>query len=253
MQFSVLAVKLARNDVRLIGRDSMLIGVFFLLILIAFILRYGLPWLNTYLAQRGILPSVDIDHSLSDYYPLIIAVLVMFNGATIIGFIFGFVLLDEKDDDTLKAMMVTPVPFNQYVIFRVGAPMVLAFTSVFGTGLFINQVQVDWWQLALIAASGSLMAPITSLFLAVFAENKLQGFVYGKFISIASWIIILGWFVAEPWQWFLGVFPPFWICKAYWMAIEGQELWWLSLIVGIILQLGMTYLLVHRFNKIAHD
>jgi len=61
----------------------------------------------------------------------------------------------------------------------------------------------------LIAAGASLVASTTTLFLAIFAKNKLQGFVYGKFVSLAGWIIILGCFVAEPWQWLFGLFPPF--------------------------------------------
>jgi len=252
MQMIPLITKLARNDVKLIGRDGMLVGVILFLILIAMILRSGLPWFNEYLAEQAVLPSETISESLADFYPLIIAFLAIFGSATIIGFIFGFVLLDEKDDQTLKAMLVTPVPFNRYILFRVGSPALLAFIAITGVMLSANQATVPLWQVLLIAAGGSLVAPITSLILAIFAENKLQGFVFGKFIGLVGWIILLGWFVDEPVQWLFGLFPPFLTSKAYWMALEGDAVWWLILMTGSLMQLLCIYYLVQVFNRIAH-
>ena len=96
------------------------------------------------------------------------------------------------------------------------------------------------------------MGPIFALFLGTFAKNKVQGFAYGKFVSIAGWIILVGWFVPEPWQWLFGLFPPFWISKAYWMAYAGNGFWWIALIIGIILQLGTVWLLAKQFEKVAY-
>jgi len=253
MQITQLVIKLGRNDARLIGRSSMLIGVILFLILIALTLRFGMPWLNVYLAEHAVLPSENISKSLADFYPLIVAFMVIFSSAAIAGFIFGFVLLDEKEDNTIKAMLVTPVPFNQFVMFRVGSPTLLAFFAVVGVMLCVNQALVPLWQLLLIAAGASLVAPTTTLFLAIFAENKLQGFVYGKFISLVGWIIILGWFVAEPWQWLFGLFPPFLITKSYWMALQGDGQWWSVLLAGTLMQVVLNYYLVQRFNKIAYS
>jgi len=252
MQITQLISQLSRNDLKLIGRDSMLVGVLFFLVLIALVLRFGLPWLNTELTQNGIMPSQNINQYFSDFYPLVVAVMVLFNVAAMVGFVFGFILLDEKDDNTLKAMLVTPTPFNHYLIFRTGVPALLAFISVVGICLCVNQALVSFWQLISLALGACLMAPITLLILAILSENKMQGFVYGKFISLASWIIILSWFAAEPWQWVFGLFPPFLISKAYWMALNSDELWWLVLTIGIVLQLGLVYILVKVFNKIAY-
>ena len=60
MHITQLVIKLGRNDARLIGRDSMLIGVILFLILIALILRFSMPWLNGYLAEQSVLPSENI-------------------------------------------------------------------------------------------------------------------------------------------------------------------------------------------------
>ncbi len=118
--------------------------------------------------------------------------------------------------------------------------------------LSINQALLPLWQMILIAAGGALTAPIVSLFLATFAENKVQGFAYSKFGGVSGWTIMIGFFVAEPFQWLIGLYPPFWISKAYWMALEGTELWWAALLVGIVSQAGLIALLVKRFVKVAY-
>ena len=252
MQMTQLARALGRNDVKLIGRDRFLLMIFGFALYIAVALRYGLPWLNTYLADKGVLPSETLAQSLADYYPLIVVFMAVLQGAMMSGVIFGFMLLDEKDDNTIKAMLVTPVPLNHYVLYRVMLPSLLGFLIVVGMVLFIDLVLLPLWQLVVIAAGASLVAPITALFYAIFAENKVQGFAVAKFVSLITYVVVWAWFVPEPWQWLFGLFPPYWICKAYWMALDGHGLWWLALLLGIVLQAGLLLVMVHRFKKVAY-
>ncbi|MEM7032825.1 MAG: hypothetical protein AAF629_24970 [Chloroflexota bacterium] len=245
--------KLGRNDLRLIRRDNFLIFMFFFVLAIGVLLRFGLPWLNTYLAENQVLPNETVRSSLADFYPLLVAFMALFQGSLITGTIFGFMLLDEKDDNTIKALLVTPIPMNQYLFYRVGLPTVLAFAFILILIFFINQALIPFWQLIPIAIGAALTSPIASLFYAIFAENKVQGFAYGKFVSIAGWIILLGWFVSEPWQWLFGLFPPFLISKAYWMALEGNPWWGLALLAGVIFQIGVLLIMARWFHKVAHQ
>jgi fluoroquinolone transport system permease protein len=183
---------------------------------------------------------------------MIVAYMAMYTGALLVGTVFGFVLLDEKDDNTIKALLVTPIPLRQYVIYRVGLPAILAFFIIMGTVLVVDQALLPLGQMLLIGAGGSLAAPIISLFFATFAENKVQGFAYSKFGGISGWAFLIGWFIPEPWQWLIGLFPPFWVGKAYWMALEGRGLWWVALIIGVVLQIGLILWLLQRFSKVAY-
>ncbi len=252
MQMSQLISKLGPSDLKLILRDRFLIFMFIFIVYIAVVLRFGLPWLNTYLIENGVMPGAVIPISLSEIYPMLVAYLAIYTGALLVGTVFGFVMLDEKDHHTLKAMLVTPVPLSQYVLYRAGLPAILAFFIVVAEVLFINQALLPLGQLLLISAGAALAAPIVSLFFANFAENKLAGFAYAKFIGISGWTILIGYFIPEPWQWLIGVFPPFWVVKAYWMALEGRSLWWLALIVGIISQMGLIYWFIKRFDRVAY-
>jgi fluoroquinolone transport system permease protein len=252
MLMTTLVRRLGRSDVKLIGRDRFLIFMFMFALYIAVALRYLLPWANAYLAQNGVMPGDTIPLPLSDVYPMLVAYLGIYTGALLVGTVFGFVLLDERDNNTLRAMLVTPVPLKRYVMYRVYGPAILAFFIILGMVLFINQALLPLWQMILISAGGALTAPIISLFFATFAENKVQGFAYSKFGGISGWTIMIGFFVAEPWQWLIGLYPPFWISKAYWLALEGNSWWWAALIAGVVLQIGLINWLIQRFNQVAY-
>jgi fluoroquinolone transport system permease protein len=249
MQFTQVIHKLSRNDVKLIGRDSFLLMLLGYIVSIAIVMRLAIPWLAEYLAIHAELPF-----ALTDWYPMMVAFIAVFMGGVMAGMVFGFVLLDEKDDNTLKAMLVTPLPLNQYVAYRVGVPALLAFIIIVLEVLLMNLpgTILPLWQLVLIAAGGALTAPITTLLFATFAENKVQGFAMTKFTGTAGMLILLSWFVAEPAQLLFGLFPPFWVSKAYWLALENNPLWIGSLLPGIVLQLAVILLLVRRFQTAAY-
>lgn len=247
-----LVRNLGHNDVRLLWRDRFLLMVFSFVLLIAAALRYGMPWLDGYLATRGLMPGETITQRFSEFYPMLIAFMAIFQGALLSGTIAGFMMLDEKEDRTIKALLVSPISINWYVMYRVAMPAVLAFFIVPGMVLFINQALLPLWQLLLVAIGAALTAPISALFYAIFAENKVQGFAISKFVSIFGWVILGGWFVGEPLQWLFGLFPPFLVCKAYWMALDGDPLWWLALAAGLILQVGLILMMIRGFKKMIY-
>ena len=251
MGIKQLIQNIGRKDRKLIGRNGILLVLLMFTLYIALILRFGLPWANGYLANKGFLPNEVITLSLENFYPMIVVFMAVFTGALIIGGIFGFLLLDEKDDHTLEAMMVTPVALSQYLQYYVIVAAILAFFVVVGMLLIINQVLLPIWQLVLISAGASLTAPIMMLFLINVSENKIQGMGYSKFFGIAGFCIMVSWFVSEPYQLLFGFLPPYWISKAYWLALENND-WWLgALLLGIILQSVLIYWLIKRFSKVV--
>ena len=252
MQLSQLVRKLGPSDAKLMIRDKFMIGMFVFIVYIIAVLRFGLPWANGYLDKMGVLPNETILTHLADYYPLIIGYFCIYTGAILVGTIFGFMLLDERDQHTLKAMLVTPVRLEQYVLYRVGLPAVMAVLVIMVLVYGVNIALLPWWQMLLISIGASLIAPVFSLFYASFAANKVQGFAFGKFTGVAGFLILLSFFIKEPFQWIFGLYPPYWINKAYWLALEGSQWWWAALILGIVLQIGMIVWFVQRFKKVAY-
>ena len=251
MPFTQLINRLGKNDARLISRDSFLTFMLVYAAIIAFVLRFGLPWLNQYFIDQGVMPGDRISISLADIYPMIVAYMGIYVGCVLIGSVFGFLLLDEKDQNTLRAMLVSPVPVEQYLLYRIGIPSFLAFFVIIFMWQIINQALLPIWQVLLISAAGALAAPIIALFFATYAENKVQGFAYSKFVGTSGLVFLIGYFVAEPWQWLFGLFPPFWVGKAYWMALEGRPGWIVALVIGVLLQLLLIRFLAQQFKRMA--
>lgn len=248
---SQLARKLGHTDLKLFGRDRLPLFMLGFAVYIAVALRYLLPWANDYLANNGILPNPLISQSLADFYPVLVAYMALYTGALLIGTVVGFVMLDEKDHHTLTAMLATPVPLKDYLLYRAGLPAAMAFVVVLAMVYTIGQSLLPFWQLLLISAGAALLAPIVTLFYAVTAANKVQGFAYGKFTGISGWIVMFAWFVPEPLQWLFGLFPPYWIIKAYWLALEGSAWWLAALALGIVLQLALTLWLMRKFEQVT--
>ncbi|NOK60848.1 MAG: hypothetical protein GFH27_549289n169 [Chloroflexi bacterium AL-W] len=247
MQLTQAIRQMGRNDVKLVRRDSFLIGMFAYSIAIAVTLRFALPWFANFFAEQDILAF-----PLQEWYPMFIAYGVIFMGAVLAGMIFGFMLLDEKDDQTIKALLVMPMPLNYYMAYRVGVPAVVAFVMIVVEMLIVNLALPPLLPLLLIAAGAALTTPITALFFMTFAPNKVQGFALNKVIGVLGLIIIAAWFFEPPLQLIAGVFPPFWISKAYWMVFEGQSLWWGALTIGVVLQIVLIAVLLRLMKRVLY-
>lgn len=241
-----IIAKLGKSDIKLIRRDRFLISMFFLLIYLVCVIRFGLPALNEFIEQQ------DFSFTLREHYPMIIALATWLTGPSLIGIITAFLLLDEREDHTIHAMLVTPISLTSYVTYRVGQ---CALLSLLVTPLMVYAIGIEvpsWHQALPLSIGAALTGPIYALFFATIAENKVQALAIMKFANFGAFAILFGWFVAEPVQWLFGIFPPFLISKAYWMALEGNPLWWIALIPGILGQLALTALLARSFDRVAH-
>jgi hypothetical protein len=102
-----------------------------------------------------------------------------------------------------------------------------------------------------IGAAGMLFAGICTLALASFADNKVQAFAVMKMISGCSMLPLAAYFVDEPLQYAFGLFPPYWLVKAWWVAVEGGA-WGVHLGVGIASNGLLLLWMARRFERTVH-
>jgi len=244
---------LALNDLRLVLRDRMLA----VLLLAAFGMglggRHALPAIDASLAASGVMPASPGGMRFAETYPLFVAFIAFWQAALMPGTVFGFLLLDEKEDDTLTAMRVTPVPLSTYLVYRAGIPTAFAFLFSLALVPLIGLGPLPWWQHLPLAFSAALVAPIVALMLAMFAADKVQGLALTKFGGVAGLLILVGFFVPLPYQWALGLFPPFLTARAYWWAQAGHPHWWAPCVVAILVQLAILRVVVRRFRRVAFN
>lgn len=243
---------LIRNDVRLILRNRLLLVLMAVVLGVAIGARFALPALDVTLAREGLMTGEGGELRFADTYSLWVVFIGFWQSALMPGTVFGFLLLDEKEDETLLAMRVSPISMKTYLRYRVGLPWLIAFFYCILTPQIIGLELLSFPWMIWFAACGAMVAPVTMMALATFAANKVQGLALTKFTGIAGLLIIGSFFTPGAWQWLFSVFPPFLICNAYWLALLPGSMVVMPLalsLLGVVFLLVILAVLMNRFEQ----
>ena len=233
---------LVRTDLRLIGRDRFLLGVAAFILAVALVVRLLLPGVTRTLAGAGF--------DLVPYYPLIASYVALFVGSQLAGVVYGFTLLESREDGTIRAVLASPLPLSTFLIFRTAAPVALGCVVIPAIAAIVGVALPPAAVLAPVALVAAMSGAIWALFVAALAENKVQAFAILKIAGAAGPLVLGAWFLRDPWQWLVGVIPAYWPLKAWWMALEGGAWWW-PVTVGAALSSLAIAILVARFARVA--
>jgi fluoroquinolone transport system permease protein len=233
-------------DVRGIRRDNMLFYMAFMPLVLALIMRFGVPLIRDQLLSRT---GLDIE----PYYFLLMSYFMVMLSSALVGMAIGFLLLDERDNQTLLALQVSPLSMRQYVAYRIIVPVVLASVLVLVAYPIAGLGNLTFWQQVIVALTAALSAPLWMLFLGGFAANKVQGFALVKAAGfIMIFLPMFGYFVTSAWRWAFGVIPTFWPLKIYWLYEAGEPVVWPYILVAVIFQLVLLVLLLRRFMQVIY-
>lgn len=245
MTWLEIARGLAVTDAKYVARDRFIGFVLGYVVFLAVAIRYGVPPLTGVLLAR-----YDID--ITPYYGLIASATALSIGAGTVGILLGFLLLDARETRVIDALAVSPLTFDRFLTYRIAVPMVAALAInpvcawICGFGL------PDPVPLLAISAAGMLLGGQGTLALATFADNKVQAFAIMKIISGLGMLPIAGYFVLEPYQYLFGLFPPYWLFKAWWVAEAGGSQWWIHVAIGIVTNVAFLWWMKRRFEAAVH-
>ena len=228
--------ELSGAEWRSIRRDSMLRGMLILVVLLALLTRWLVPWISARFAL-----------DLVPHYPLIMSALVVFLAPVLVGYIVGMLLLDERDEGTLQAISVTPLPMSQYLAWKLSLPVVA--TTILTVLMFpIVRLMSFHWSYLMAIIVGAMWAPLLALMMSCFARNKLQGFVLMRISNVLLVAPMAGWFFPdfEP---LCVVFPAYWPMKSLWLAAEGNSNL-LCFAIGFVFHLALIAWLYRRFQVV---
>lgn len=230
---------LVRGDAKSIVRDPTLLFVTFLPILLGLILRLFIPWLANLLQ-----PSFD----LTRYYVHIMGVLAVYPPAAF-GWVTGFTLLDERDENILTAVSVTPLSKTGYIAYRLTMPLfvggALCYITLFVAGL----VPLSPAKLLPVAMISSLGAPLAALFMVAFGGNKVEGLAVSKGISLMYIGPLAVIFIQSDWQYLAGVIPTFWVSRAFVSSYGNMLEYWLAIAGGLLVSAVFLGLFLKRFGQ----
>jgi fluoroquinolone transport system permease protein len=229
---------LGRGDVKNIQRDSMMLFLLAYPLLLGFLLRWLIPFVT-----EGLQGTFD----LTPYFLLLNSFFGLLLMAQLAGTLIGFLLLDERDQNTLTALMVTPLPVQTYAAYRALVPALLSVLGIFIIVPLIGVAVLPFDKLLPIAISTALLSPIYALLLSGLARNKVEGLAVMKGMGILMIGPFAAWWAPEPWQWLIGIFPTYWPVKAYWLAAAGESYLWVAA-VGFFYSLAIIIVLYRRFQ-----
>jgi fluoroquinolone transport system permease protein len=231
-------------DARNVARDSMLRWMAVFTPGFGLLFRFAVPTVTDALDRQ-------YGFDLADYYPLLMSFLPLI-AAGMIGTVIGFLLLDQRDDQTLTALLVTPLSLSDYLRYRLGGLMLLS--TVFGVVMvpLAGLSETTPLQVAVTAVTAAPLAPIYALFLGTFAANKVQGFALAKAVGVVLVPCIVSYFVTGPWQSAFGLVPHYWPLKVFWLFDEratGPAL--AHALIGLTWQAALLMVLVRRFAHVV--
>jgi fluoroquinolone transport system permease protein len=231
-------------DARTVARDPLLRWLVVLTPALGLLFRFVVPAIAAALDERY---GFDV----APYYPLLMSFLPVMVAA-MIGSVVGFLLLDQRDERTLDALLVTPLTLRNYLGFRLA--MVLAPGVVLGSlaTALAGLTETSALQIAVAGLVAAPLAPIYALLLGAFAANKVQGFALAKGIGIVLVPSVAAYFVAGPWQLAFGVIPHYWPMKVFWLFDAGATGTALaSAAAGLAWQGVIVALLLRQFARVV--
>ena len=139
--------------------------------------------------------------------------------AALVGWVTGFLLLEDRDDGSLLAIDVTPLGKSGFVAYRVTVTaLVVIGVSLFSARLIVPQIALGTAvALAVLVAGYAVLAAVV---LPAVARNKVEGLALTKLTNIAS-IVPLVAIIPSPWRYLGGLVPSFWVGELLELSTES--------------------------------
>jgi fluoroquinolone transport system permease protein len=183
---------------------------------------------------------------ISPYYPQAGIFLLMLI-PMMMGMVYGFILLDERDAGVITAISVTPTGKSGYLLLRMGIPMVLSFVLIMLYLILLRLTgSLNLLQLILISMVISGQSLILLLILGAFADNKVMGMAITKGSGLLLIGPLLDYGLPAPYNW-MGAFSPlFWASRTLLAETPGSI--WFYAGITLLFHLLVIWILFRKFK-----
>ena len=236
-------VALLQRDVRGIYRDGFLVMMTVYTLVIAVAARIVLRW-------------VPIEH-----IEVYVAPFIIITACSLVGLVFGFALVEERETQTWLLMRVIPISERTLAAYWLVAVSGFCFVITLLSALIYGLAPASVSGLVVFAAVTAMGAPVVMLLLGALASNKIEGMAVGKIISASSLLLVpvfvlpSGWHVAVMW------YPWYWLYLGLLRVYAGPELapalavqWspvplWAHAVIPLVLSVFALVLLTRRYRR----
>lgn len=130
------------------------------------------------------------------------------------GAMAGFSLLDDRDDQVLESIQISPVSVNWYIWLKICFAFVLAVIADSFIIWFTGALNIGLCDIFLLATLSALQVPIVAFFVNAFAKNKVEGFVTMKGAGFSLIFPVAAYFFLDWKEWLFSFAPAHWLAKA---------------------------------------
>jgi fluoroquinolone transport system permease protein len=144
----------------------------------------------------------------------IAAMLFTLFGGFAYGAMAGFSLLDDRDDQVLESIQISPISVHWYIWFKICVAFVLAIIAGFFIIWFSGALALGSGDTLLLATLSALQVPIIAFLINAFAKNKVEGFVAMKGSGFIIIFPVAAYFFLDWKEWLFSFAPAHWLAKA---------------------------------------
>ncbi|MCB9994664.1 MAG: hypothetical protein H6873_13535 [Hyphomicrobiaceae bacterium] len=165
--------------------------------------------------------------------------------AILIGWITGFLFLEDRDEATLLAIDITPFGKGAYLQYRTVATILVAFVISVVNG-FVFTPHLGPALILFMALLVALFAVSMAFVFPALARNKVEGLALTKVVNLFSIAPLLA-LVPSLWRYLAAPVPSFWIGELINPASRPGLPLWAILVLGLLTHMALVVWL-YRFT-----
>lgn len=192
------------SDFKMIMRDPIMALLFLVPLLIGVIFKlliyFILPILHEY---------INFALPLEPYLLSMILLMTPY----MLGVVMGFMMLDDKDDNIIDLVMVTPFGRRAYLLNRILFISLFTFIYTLINYSILNLMDLNFISLLFVSILLSVFAASIGLLFYKIASDKIIGLTYAKILNIVIIFVFTDFIKLEWFKYIASLFPTFWITK----------------------------------------
>lgn len=227
---------LSKNDFKNTFRDPMFRFLLFFPFISFAIVYWAVP------AIEEVFPPI------TPFKPVIL-MWACLQSATMFGFIYGFLFLEEKEEGIWQAVRLLPISGIRLVFSRLLVGLIVSFLANFIIIYFGGIASLSLPLAFLLAALFSLSTLLIALWLGAMSRNKIEGMAQMKIMNLVLILPGILYFMPYKFLHFTALVPTYWSFRSLEMAIDSSSKMYLFVAVSIAFHAVAIYLLNKKLQN----
>ncbi len=156
------------------------------------------------------------------YADFILAFLVLMT-PLVFGAVMGFSVLEDRDDNVLTSIRITPLTVHQFLSFRVTMVFLFSVMACIFVIWFSDVADLGTAHVLSISFLASLSAPLAGFVITALSRNKIEGFAVMKGLGTVAVLPVIGLIFSDARELFFAIAPTFWPAKLISTVVRGES------------------------------